>query len=333
MRFALSALLLVAACDQPYRSQIGEVPGPETAPEDPAARARWRPARVEVGGLWAIACVAGGARGDVAVAVGQGGAVVRVGADGGVSAAPVAPTDLAAITATRSGLVAAGPGALWTTDGPRLERWQRHDLPRPDALPLSLAAGPADTLWVAGRAPRGNATVGWVARRRQGRWTQHLVEDAPSVLQVLPRGEDDAILVVEATPYVWTPSTDSIAYLMPAQPDAHPQIVAMDRRPGGFLAAGVANVWRLDGTTLVRELRQLYMRLEAVAALPDGRAVAVGHEDPPGGRSGGLVLARDRAGHWSRELLVDGSPLHAVAHCGSRTIAVGDAGLVAIRAD
>jgi hypothetical protein len=95
----------------------------------------------------------------------------------------------------------------------------------------------------------------------------------------------------------------------------------------------VLSSWRLEGKRLVRELRQLYLRLESVAALPGGRAIAVGRDDPPGGRAGGLVLARDPDGHWSRELFVEGQSLHAVAHCGTRTIAVGDGGLVAIRRD
>lgn len=322
----------VASCEEQYRSQIGDVPGPDSVSEDPAARARWTTSTAGAALLRAVACVSDGA-----VAVGQDGAVVRVSADGHATVLAPAPTDLAAIVATPAGLVAAGPGALWTAPGPGTASapatWTRSDLPRPDALPWSLAAGPGDTLWVGGRAPRGASTVGWVARRRDGQWAEHLFDDVPSVTQVLPRGADDAIVLVEATPYVWTPSSGAANYLMPAQPDAHPQIVAMDRGHGGFVAGGVANAWRLDGTTLVRELRQLYMRLEGVIALPDGRAFAVGREDPPGGRSGGLVLARDRAGRWHRELVTDGTPLHAVVHCGSRTIAVGEAGLVATRPD
>ena len=158
--------------------------------------------------------------------------------------------------------------------------------------------------------------------------------DVPTVLQVLPAGET-ALLVVEATPYVWTPGASGgrLGFVMPSQPDAQPPIVAMARAGRGFVAVGNDNAWSLQGNRLVRELRQLYMRLEGVVRLPDGRAYAVGRDDPPGGRTGGLVLARDRRGRWRRELLVEGAALHAVARCGARTIAVGEGGTVAVRRD
>jgi hypothetical protein len=186
---------------------------------------------------------------------------------------------------------------------------------------------------MAGRVPKGGVTVGWVARRSGGRFVERLVEDVPAVTQILPRA-NDAVLVVEATPYVWKPAESgggTLAYYMPAQPDAHPPIAALARTPRGFVAVGPDNAWRLEGTTLVRELRQLYMRLESVIALPGGRAVAVGSDNPPGGRTGGVALARDPRGRWQRELFTNAEPLHAVTHCPPFTIAAGDGGVLAIR--
>ncbi len=333
-RLIVVVAVLSWACESPYRSQIGEVPGPDTALDpDPSARERWTTTRVGDVALRAVTCEASGAG---AYAVGRGGAAVWIGPDGRASAAPAAPADLGAIAATPDGFLGAGRGALFATTagGAPPETWQRSALPRADAWPHALALAAGDTLWVAGRAPKGSVTVGWVARRKAGQWLERLVEDVPAVTQILPR-DNEAILVVEATPYVWAPATGggAVTYYMPAQPDAHPPIAALARTSFGFHAVGPDNTWRLEGKRLVRELRQLYQRLESVASLPGGRAIAVGRDDPPGGRAGGIALARDPKGHWRRELFLDGQPLHAVVHCGTRTIAVGEGGLVAVRGD
>lgn len=334
VRAALVVAVLSGACDPAYHSQIGQVPGPDTVAEpDPAARQRWTTTRVGDAALRKVACTRDGAS---AYAVGRGGAAVWIAAAGPPVAAPPAPPDIGAVLATPEGLLAAGRGVLYTAPdrGGAPDAWQRTALPRDDAQPQGLALGPGDTLWVAGRVPHGAVTVGWVAQRKGGQWLQRLVQDVPAVTAILPRG-GEAILVVEATPYLWSPAPGggAVAYYMPAQPDAHPPIAALARTTRGFVAVGPDNAWRLEGKRLFRELRQLYLRLESVAALPGGRAIAVGRDDPPGGRAGGLVLARDPEGRWSRELFVEGQSLHAVVHCGTRTIAVGDGGLVAIRAD
>ncbi|MBI2897215.1 MAG: hypothetical protein HYY06_26900 [Deltaproteobacteria bacterium] len=324
MRSSLVVLLVLAGCDSaPYHSQIGEIEGPDSIAE-PAAhgQSHWRTSHVGSATLRAVTCA-----GDSALAVGDRGTVVRLAPSGEATVEAPLSIDLHALAVGPHGAIVGGAGALFERRG--LGAWKRTALPREKAHVRSIAVVGEDSLVVGGLLESPAGSVGWAAERSADAWTERRLELAPAVFQVLRTRSGKVLLVLDSTPLLWS-HRDLLVQLLPAQ-DVHPRILAMDETPRGFVAVGIDTAWTIENGRLIRELRQLQMRLTGVAAAPPSGAVAVGRASPPGGRPGGVAWYREPGGAWRRELLVPDELLIAVARCGPRVIAVGERGLVAIR--
>lgn len=350
-------IVVLAACeDATYHSQIGRVEGPDSIAE-PAAhgQARWRTLHAGTSTLRALTC-----SGDGALAVGDRGTIVRIAPaggrdrDAGAGQAPLLtraqagdgraggsrggpawgpafeaplPIDLHAVTIGPRGPIVGGAGSLFERAADR--DWTPIALPEAHAHARSIAAVGQDMLVVGGVLELPTGSVGWAAERSSAGWKERRLDFAPAVFQVLPTRKGAILLILDSTPLVWS-HRELLVQLLPAQ-DVHPHILAMAETSRGFVAAGIDTAWTIENGHLLRELRQLQMRMTAVTWVPPFGAVAVGRVSPPGGRAGGVAWFRQPDGSWVRELLVPEEALIAVARCGSRVFAAGERGLVAIR--
>jgi len=234
--------------------------------------------------------------------------------------------DLHAVARGPDGLMVGGAGRLWVH---RSARWEPIDLPDPRAHVRAIG-WLRGTLVVAGAVDRETGSTAWAAERGPDGWKTRTLGTLPAVFELVPDA-DRLLMVADSTPLYWSQDRPQLTLLLPAQ-DVHPRVLALDRRADGWVAAGIDSAWTLTGGRLMRELHRLHHRLVSVTSLPGGAAVAVGRASPPGGHRGGVAYHRAPAGQWTRELFTPDEALADVVRCGPRVVAVGQRGLVVLRA-
>jgi hypothetical protein len=313
--------ILALGCDSDYHTHISEIEGPDSIAEPSAhGSSHWRTARAGSGTLRSLACV-----GDEAMAVGDGGVLVRIDAHDHVAISKPLAGDLYAVASAPAGPIAGGNEGVWQL---RAAQWSPLTLPHP-ARVRSIAVSRTGQVLVAGLVEGAGGPVGWAAEQTPTGFAERRLDWIPQVFQALSRRDGTFLLAIDSTPVTFS-MRPVLVQLLPAQ-DVHPRILALDETGRGLVAAGEDTAWTIENGRLVRELRQPAMRLTSVVSLGADRAVTVGRVANPGGRAGGVAWSRDRRGTWRRELVVPDQALLAVVRCGGRVVAVGEDGLVAFR--